>query len=411
MAASGAIRRIFSIFALLLALIGLGLVCPPASASEKLPEPTVPVRVPPPASAYAGDAACASCHEKQAGTYFKTAHHLTSGRPDSDPIEGSFKPGSNVLYTANPGLAFVMNAVDGGYVQSAVNSGDPAHVRAFTEPFDIVVGAGRQGQAYLYWSLNDLFELPVSYWQETHSWTNTPGFPDGQARFDMPIVPRCLDCHASYFESMDPPLNRYNKSSLVLGITCEKCHGPGIEHVKLERSANPPAPGSANVAIINPAHLSRQQQLDSCSLCHAGAAVPSAPVGSFLPGDDINKFLKINNPGPDGPIDVHGSEVLLLRRSRCFQSSQMTCSTCHDAHEQQRDVAAISAHCITCHTVLALSKSHPTGESIGTKCVDCHMPFQRSALVISNTNGQRLTPLLRTHRIGIYPDVSALSVP
>lgn len=360
---------------------------------------------PPRADAYAGDAACASCHQKQAAPYFETAHHFTSQPPSAKSIEGSFSRGSNVLETANPNLAFEMNEVDGRFLQSALDLTDTAHVRAFSEPIDIVVGSGRKGHTYLYWDDDKLFELPVSYWTATNTWINSPSFPDGEVHFDLPIVPRCLDCHASYFESLPPPINRYRKSSLVLGISCEKCHGPGMKHVLAERSPNPPN-SIARETIVNPAHLSRERQLGSCSLCHAGPATPIAPVLSYLPGKDINKYLKISNPGPDAPVDVHGNQVQLLRRSRCFQSSQMTCSTCHDVHQQQRDLAALSAKCMTCHGVASLGKSHPTLEGMETKCVSCHMPLQKSQVLFSNSNGQRLTPLVRTHRIAIYPDAA-----
>ena len=379
-------------------------------ASTAAGQPTQkPTMQPPPPDAYAGDAACASCHEKQAGTYLSTAHHLTSQPPSEKSIEGSFSRGSNVLETSNPNLAFEMNEVDGRFLQSALDITDTAHVRAFSEPIDIVVGSGRKGHTYLYWDEDKLFELPISYWTATKTWINSPSFPDGEVHFDVPIVPRCLDCHGSYFQSLQPPVNRYLKSSLVLGISCEKCHGPGMKHVLEERSSTPPPPGDPREAIINPAHLSRDRQLDTCSLCHAGPATPIAPVLSFIPGEEISRYLKISAPGPDAPVDVHGNQVQLLRRSRCFQSSQMTCSTCHDVHRQQRDLAALSARCLTCHAVASLGKTHPAVEAIATRCVDCHMPLQKSQVLFSNSSGQRLTPLVRTHRIAIYPD--AVSTP
>lgn len=392
------------LFALLLGIVAAMQGRVSATQVPAAPPPSSsPTRVPPQPQAYAGDAACAACHREQADTYPATAHHRTSSPPTPANIEGSFSKGSNVLETANPNLAFVMNAVDTGFVQSSLDTTNPAHVIAFTEPFDIVVGSGRKGHTYLYWKEDQLFELPVSYWKETASWINSPGFPDGQAHFDLPIVPRCLDCHGSYFQSAAPPLNRYLKSSLVLGISCEKCHGPGAEHVARERSATPPPHGSTQEAIVNPAHLSRDRQIDTCSLCHAGPATPIAPVLSFVPGDVITDYLKIPDPGPNAPVDVHGNQVQLLRRSKCFRSSQMTCSTCHDVHLQQRDAAALAARCLTCHQPQACGKYHEIGDAIKTECIGCHMPLQSSQVLFSNSNGKRLTPLVRTHLIAIYP--------
>ena len=60
---------------------------------------------------------------------------------------------------------------------------------------------GRKGQTYLYWGKEDqLFQLPVSYWTEVGSWVNSPGYGDRTIEFSRPVVPRCLECHATYFE-------------------------------------------------------------------------------------------------------------------------------------------------------------------------------------------------------------------
>src|SRR5450432_3306382 len=222
------------------------------------PQPPLPSKVTEAAKpqAYAGDAACQSCHEKESLPYLETAHHLTSSLPTADTIEGSFDRPFNLMRTANPNLGFMMTASSDGYFQTAVDISDPEHGRTLTEPFDIVVGSGRKAHTYLFWKEDQLFELPVSYWKETREWINSPGYPDGYVHFDKAVVPRCLDCHASYFESLAPPLNRFRRNSLVLGISCEKCHGPGREHVAQERSASSPRASPAG-AIVNPYHLPR----------------------------------------------------------------------------------------------------------------------------------------------------------
>src|SRR2546422_8885079 len=85
-----------------------------------------------------------------------------------------------------------------------------------------VIGSGGKGQTYLFWKADQLFQLPISYWRELGQWVNSPGYRDGVANFGRPIIARCLECHASYFESLPPPDNRYSKTGFVLGITCEK---------------------------------------------------------------------------------------------------------------------------------------------------------------------------------------------
>jgi hypothetical protein len=294
-----------------------------------------------------------------------------------------------------------MTAAKDGYFESAVEQLSPSKTISHMERIDVVIGSGRKGQTYLFWKGDKLFELPVSYWTELDSWINSPGYPDGSPHFDKPVVPRCLECHASFFDWAPPPPNRFNKASLALGIRCEKCHGPGRKHVALYSSKSPPRAGEVS-AILNPASFSRGRQIDACSVCHAGAAEAIAPPLSFVPGQSIDGYLYIPFSDKDAPVDVHGNQVQLLANSRCFRSSQMTCTTCHEVHKPQREAAGFSEHCLNCHKVEACGRYPALGKSIASKCVDCHMPLQESETLVSDTNGRKLKPRVRNHRIGIY---------
>jgi hypothetical protein len=359
-----------------------------------------------PPSAYAGDASCTTCHREQAAHYAETAHHLTSQWPSVQSIAGKFSPGSNTLHTALPDLTYVMTEDHGKFLESAIMQNGSASPVTYAEPIDIVVGAGRKSQTYLFWRDDQLFELPVSYWTQSSQWTYSPGYQDGTINFEKGIVPRCLECHGSYFQSLAPPENRFNKSSLVLGITCERCHGPGQKHVALY-SSGATIPAGASKAIVNPAKLSRDRQLDLCSLCHAGAVKPIAPPMTFQAGDAIDKFLKIPDPGPNVVVDVHGNQMELLRRSRCFRSSEMTCSTCHNVHTPQQNAAAFSTTCLSCHKAQQCGQFKTLGAKIAGNCVDCHMPLQKSQVLFSELNGEELQPLVRNHQIAIYPSTAA----
>ena len=239
---------------------------------------------------YIGDAACRSCHEEKVDSFHRTAHSLTSQLPSEGSILGDFEAGNNVLKTSNPDLVFRMEAKNGGFFQTAIE-GQPPHASTHSEAFDLVIGSGGKGQTYLYWEGDELFQLPVSYWNEI-GWVNSPGYRDGVANFDRPIIPRCLECHATFFEALPPPPNRYRKSGFTVGITCEKCHGPGKEHAHLY-SSQAQAQGSA---IINPARLSRDRQMDLCAWCHAGPAGPSARGSPMFPVSRWQNILKYPPP-------------------------------------------------------------------------------------------------------------------
>ena len=368
----------------------------PAVATESKVRPIGP-------ESYAGDAACRSCHRERVERHLGTAHHLTSQPANEHTIAGKFSTDENVLKTSNPELFLRMEANSRGYFQTAVE-GIPPYVTSRSERFDIVIGSGRKGQTYLSWKGDQLFELPVSFWIELGTWANSPGYTDGTANFSRPIVPRCLECHATSFESRPPPENRFNKASYVLGISCEKCHGPGREHVsRYESKSAPPIKDG----IVNPAKLSRDRQVDLCAWCHAGQGQALAPAFSYLPGERLDDYLALPHPGPAVQVDVHGSQVELLKRSRCFQSSTMTCSTCHDVHLPQHDLAVFSQRCLTCHKVENCGVYPKLGRSIASNCIDCHMPNQQTSLIVLALNGKKVAPKVRNHWIKVYPEHGA----
>ncbi len=382
---------------------GPGDPLPPLSDAHSAP------KAPPPRAEYVGDQVCSSCHAAQAKTYIQTAHHLTTSWPSAQTVKGDFTSEGSILRTTNPYLHFKMTKGPGGYFQSAVEEPGPGKSISRTERIAIVAGEPRKGQSYLFWKGDELFQLPVTYWNDTNSWVNSPSYPDGSPHFDKEIIPRCLECHASYFEWNPPPANRYRKTGLVLGIICEKCHGPGREHVSLHQAKTVPAATSEK--IVNPAKLDRDRQLDVCGLCHSGNGIPYAPALSFLPGDDLRDFIDLPFEGSSDAVDVHGNELQLLRQSRCFQSTKlMTCTTCHDVHKTQRDAAAFSPVCLSCHQAQQCGEFSKTGAGISNNCVDCHMPLQESKVLFVRANGKTLHPKVRNHTIGIYRENTASTV-
>jgi hypothetical protein len=333
-------------------------------------------------------------------SFEQTAHHLTSRLPARGSIAGSFASDANVLRTSNPMLYFHMDSTATGFYQTAVLGRAP-DTTSRSERIAIVTGS-RKGQSYLYWRTgNGLYQLPVSYWQG-QGWVYSPGYPDGRPNFDRPIPPRCLECHASWFasESSFTGNNHYRPTDAILGISCETCHGSGREHVRNESS---PLHWLLPRAIVNPKRLTRERRMDGCALCHSGAApLRSAPF-SYVPGQPLAKGTVLVGRSAGGPIDVHGNQVGALERSKCFLSSHMTCTTCHDVHREQRDVAALSGRCLTCHTLQSCGLFPQHGQQLAGRCVDCHMPLETSAIIASPSRGRELRVQVRTHWIKVYP--------
>jgi hypothetical protein len=162
------------------------------------------------------------------------------------------------------------------------------------------------------------------------------------------------------------------------------------------------------MAIVNPARLPRERQLDVCALCHAGIGEPVDPPLSYVPGDDLSRHLRFPQLDESAPIDVHASQVQLLERSRCFRESPgLTCATCHDVHRPQRDLAEFAQACRNCHAVESCRKFPALGAAIARDCVRCHMPAQETNQIVASLNGKNLQPKVRNHRIAIYSEATA----
>lgn len=359
---------------------------------------------------YVGDDACLPCH-KESSSYRHTSHYLTSQPASKDSILGSFAEGKNVLTisarektSADPHLWFAMEAKKGGFYQTAIAELGSRKLSR-SERFDLVIGSGVWGQTYLYWMGDQLFELPVSYWTDGHQWINSPGYKDGTANFARRADSRCIECHATYIKALstDPQMNFYDRSSLVTGISCETCHGPGAAHVAQERSV---ADGSSvsKQTIVNPAKFDRDRQIDACALCHNGTARQELMGAfSYVPGQPMDRYFAPAPLDTSAHPEVHGDQVGLLERSRCYLSSpSMTCSTCHDVHAPERAAADYSPRCLSCHRWESCGEAKRLGSKITRNCIDCHMPLQRTNAIISVTAGRVLRASIRSHWIKIY---------
>jgi hypothetical protein len=361
---------------------------------------------------YVGDSACLGCHKEESLSYRRTSHHLTSQPATRDTILGSFAKSSNILTilspektSDNPRLYFEMEDRTNGFYETAVAEMG-SKVLSQSQRIDIVIGSGVRGQTYLYWSADRLYELPVSYWTDGHQWINSPGYQDQTANFSRRADPRCIECHATYIKALssDPQTNIYDRSSLVPGISCESCHGPGAAHVAQQRSTTTGSSVSKQT-IVNPAHLDRKLQVDQCALCHNGTSRQEITGAfSFIPGQSLDRYFASAPFDASVPLDVHGNQVGLLERSRCFLSSpSMTCSTCHNVHAPELSAADYSHRCLTCHRWESCGEAKKLGNKISQNCIDCHMPLVQTNAIVSVTAGRVLRTTIRNHWIKIYP--------
>lgn len=328
---------------------------------------------------------CQACHPRIVESYRTTAHFLASQEADARSVLGRFTAGENVLRTHVGGTYFEMEARPDGLHQTAFQRERPVR----SERFDLVIGSGRRGQSYLYWKAGLLFQLPVSFLAGKDAWANSPGYQDGAVHFDRPIPPRCLDCHATSFRLEGAFPNARFASDYRLGLACQRCHLGDAGHG----------------TIRNPARFSRDRKVDLCALCHSGIREQRTGAFSYVPGEPLGSHL-FGEPTKAEP-DVHGNQVGLLARSRCFASSpSMSCSTCHDVHRPQRDLVGFSQKCLACHRPKHAAAGDRIGDRLEALCIDCHMPKQPSRIIRIEGPGEPFAQTYRTHTIAVYRERS-----
>jgi tetratricopeptide (TPR) repeat protein len=180
----------------------------------------------------------------------------------------------------------------------------------------------------------------------------------------------CLGCHTT-----DPRSARDRAGPLAAetGIGCERCHGPGGNHLKAVST------GFLDLAIARPRLATAEQVTRLCAGCHS-------PIGRSVKPTD-----------PDAPR----FQGTTLTWSRCYQESSggLSCVTCHDPHhDADTSASRYEAKCLACHS--------PTGGKEGegrsscpvnpsAACLTCHMPATKSA--VPHTT-------FTDHHIRVHPD-------
>lgn len=353
---------------------------------------------------FAGSATCANCHKEIFESHLRTAHFLTSQPAGETYVKGSFRTGENT-FILNERVHVTMEKRNDSFYQVAYLDG----VEKQANSIDIVIGSGTKGQTYLDWTGNQLFQLPISYFTLANHWTNSPGYP-GMIVYNRPITSRCLECHTTFAQKISDGAaakEEFNPKKFLYGVDCEKCHGPAAAHVAFQSEHSMDTIGKY---IVNPGTLSRRQHLDLCTLCHGGRLKKTKPSFSFQAGDSLYNFFSHDTSNSvTADIDVHGNQYGLMAASKCFKMSEMTCTSCHNVHQNEKNkLAVISQRCLNCHSAghVECKMSKQIGTAIYQNCIDCHMPKQASRSITVLLQGSEIpsAALMRTHLIKVYPD-------
>jgi tetratricopeptide (TPR) repeat protein len=231
----------------------------------------------------------------------------------------------------------------------------------WTVPVESMIGGTRHGISFLLridrlqgLSLERPAVLEARYaLLPTGALVLSPGFPKEQpqdlehelGRVLSPTFElRCLTCHG-----MPGTLGAGREG----GVRCESCHGPGSAHVASAKGG-----GLAQKQIIKPRSLKGNGSIEVCAQCHNG----------FKPRAH-------SDPMPEDLLV--SSQIPALRHSECFIQSgeQLTCTSCHNPHEDSTTVSQSSVSvCLRCHSLSTQQHAAicPVDRTQG--CIGCHMP-------------------------------------
>lgn len=242
---------------------------------------------------------------------------------------------------------------------------------------------------------DDYFPLPVQWEVKNRRWSRyvVPLIgADWWARFyppdnmHRPTGPLCDGCHSVGYGIHTKQVAEWN-------VGCERCHGPGSEHVARPTRAN----------ILNPSRMDYVAAGDTCIQCHSQGQPLSNPIeGEYYDwpvgyhvGLKLADFWKLEDhtlgePAnffyyPDGTAHKNRMQGNDFVQSVMYRRG-ITCFDCHDVHgttnyAQLREPA--DKLCLDCHgpqspngprTGTLEEHTHHKDGSPGSKCVACHMP-------------------------------------
>jgi tetratricopeptide (TPR) repeat protein len=313
---------------------------------------------------FLGAARCAECHSSFYRSQQKSRHsrtfHPTSELADIPPFKGP------IIDTGDARVRHVlrhevgrlrwettdMDRAVAALVDFAFGSGDVAIT---------LVGKDAGGTAR---------ELRLSHYGEAALWDITTGHlsqPGDRREFlgrdlGRDGTRRCLECHTT---SARVALARDGPAAGDRGIGCERCHGPGANHLAA-LSARFPEP-----AIARPRLASAQQIMALCSACH------SPKDAKITPGDHLAPRFASTSLG----------------WSACYTKSggALSCLSCHDPHRDAETSASFyEVRCLACHSTNPATPTrgpHPRlpvrpadmqrsicSVNPARDCLTCHMP-------------------------------------
>ena len=347
-------------------------------------------------NSYVDPALCAQCHAAKARTYHLTGMGRSFYPMTAEAVGADLKAGLPFYHSASD-TYFTVIERNGKYFHRRWQAGfDGRETNVEEKQIDYVLGSGNHARTYLHLTpRGTLQQLPLGWYAEKGGYfAMNPGYdrPDygGSTRA---IHYECMFCHNGYPRIPaghdETGAEAQYVQPLPQGIDCQRCHGPGRLHVEAAKRAGATA-DQVRAAIVNPARLSPEREMEVCLQCHLETTSRLLPHSlqrfgrgpfSYRPGQPLADF-RLSFDMADGKNE--GFEVAhagyRLRESQCFLKSagRLRCTTCHDPHEIPRGETATAHYNSVCRNCHGASLPPRAEHSSDANCIACHMPRRRT---------------------------------
>jgi predicted CXXCH cytochrome family protein len=343
------------------------------SVSAVTPQTAASAQATPDNRAYVGSQACRQCHAALYERWSKTrmANVVTDPKTRPDAIIPDLSKPDPLVTFKRDEIAFVY--------------GSKWKQRYFKKVGDD------------YFPLSAQWDIANRVWRPYYVQPNTDWWvphypPDNMQR---PTGPLCDGCHSVNYDVKTKIPTEWN-------VGCERCHGPGSQHVARPSAAN----------IVNPARLDFVRANDTCIQCHSQGQPLRNPIEGkyfdwpvgFDQGEQLKDFWRLEEHKLGETTFTHfadGTGHKNRMQGNDFVTSVMyrrgvTCFSCHDSHGTANDALLVKPArdiCLTCHgpsspsgphTATLEDHTHHMRGSAGGDCVACHMP--RIEQTIANIN-------------------------
>lgn len=333
---------------------------------------------------YVGSRACEECHAEIVASYEGTHSMAKSLSPIGQ--EPRVEDYSKATFRTDGGREYHAEFVDGRLEhRERLLDAQGQLVAEQVEPISYGVGSGRRGRTFLFQRDGHLFQSPISWYTQRHDWDLAPGYSAANhERFDRKTTQQCFFCHAGLIEVADLANDRYGTPPVLeAGIGCERCHGPGDQHVRGQTDSPSAGP---DATIFNPARADPDPRDAVCYQCHLRREPAFYRAGKtafdYRPGVPYDAVWLTFVPANPRPEDL-ATLVEQHRSSACFRESdgRLGCTSCHDPHSRPAPGefdAFYRQRCLKCHEQrgCAAPLAERTAAPRGDSCIACHMPTQ-----------------------------------